>query len=175
VIASVGLGAAQAPSAKPTSNLELRLHAKAMQHGVPQAFTFLLVNRSDHNVRVPMPSVGCENAFAGALQLRLHFVPLKPVAPSGLGHGCACDTGNWPPILERVAAWQVLHAGESLSLGAGKSQLYYETDLSGSYEFWVEYAPPVITADDQQTLQQAGIDVPHGPLTSPYLKFERKP
>ncbi len=41
VIGSIGLGAAQAPGAKSSSNLELRLQPEEMQHGLPQAFTFL--------------------------------------------------------------------------------------------------------------------------------------
>lgn len=160
-------------AASTTDNLELRLQPESMDSGVPQAFTFSLVNRSDHEVRVPVPAVECEDSFDGSLWLRLDFTPLNPGTGSG-GRGCAGDTMNWPPILERVGKWAILHSGESLSWSVRRERLYYEDKEPGIYEFWAEYSPPSISPADRERLQQAGIDFPQGKLTTNHVAFRKE-
>src|SRR5689334_22552821 len=87
-IAVVMITNAQAPT---TSPLELRLEPEESGGGVPASFTFLLVNRSSHEVRVPTPAIQCEDSFDGSVELQLDFKPLV-AGPSGEGHGCAGDT-----------------------------------------------------------------------------------
>src|SRR5215467_11981310 len=100
-----------AQSPKPTASpLELQLQPESLQGEVPAAFTFVLVNKSDHEVRVPTPAVQCEDSFDGSVELRLDFKPLAP-GPGIEGHGCAGDTMAWPAILERVKSWRVLKPG----------------------------------------------------------------
>jgi len=55
----------------PRPNLELRLVAGELRNGVPKAFTFELVNVSDHDVCVPQPVVDCYSDFYGYIWLRL--------------------------------------------------------------------------------------------------------
>jgi hypothetical protein len=58
---------AQGDAPKPIANLELRLLPGEMANGVPQAFTFELINVSRHNVWVPEPTVECTNTYNGYL------------------------------------------------------------------------------------------------------------
>jgi hypothetical protein len=69
---------AQMPGQQKTDNLEFRLQPEAVEGGVPQAFSFLLVNTIGHDIRVPMPTDECEDSFSSAIWLRLYFKPLKP-------------------------------------------------------------------------------------------------
>lgn len=112
----LAVASAQAPGAQQSGNLELRLHPDAVERRVPQGFTFLLVNRTDHDVWVPMPAVGCSDGFNGTISLRLVFTPLKP-GQLGVGGRCACDTFDWPPIMDRIKSWRILHAEEKTRFG----------------------------------------------------------
>ena len=160
------------PAVKDKSdNLQLRLEPKDIQMGVPKAFTFVLVNISDHDVRVPMPVVDCGYIDStGSLQLQLKFIPLGLVHTKG-GTGCGGSIGSSFDILLAVQGWKLLHAGKSLSIEASKSRLLYEEQNAGTYEFWAAYKPPTISEADQATLRQAGIDFPHDVLTSAHITF----
>src|SRR5262249_46209026 len=138
------------------------------------AFAFLLVNRSNHEVRVPTPAVQCEDSFDGSIELRLDFKPLAP-GQSGEGGGCAGDTMAWPPILERVKSWKVLRPGESVRLRAEHAHLFYDADKPGIYEFWATYRPPSIHRADQETLRAARIDFPDRQLSTQHVVFVRRP
>jgi len=103
-------------------------------------------------------------------------LPLVPLTPGDAvpGHVCAADKYKWPPILERVKEWKVLHPGESLTIEADKTQLFLSNPIPGRYEFWAVYEPPSTTAEDQDKLSAAGIDFPHGTLVSEHVLFVRK-
>jgi hypothetical protein len=152
-------------------NLQLRLEPKDIQRGVPKAFTFVLVNISDHDVRVPMPTVNCRDTYNGSLQLLTKFTPLTP-QPSGLVKICISDSIKRPPVLDWVKQLRVLHAGEALSESAIKN--FDDKDI-GTYEFWADYFPPQISTEDQAVLRKAGIDFPHDALTSAHITFVKKP
>ena len=155
-----------------SDNLELRLVPGEMQAGVPQAFTFVLVNISDHDVRVPStPSFDCFDNYDGTLWLRLKFTPLIP-GPLGHIFGCGGTRVNWPPVMDRVKKWKVLHAGESFSISANKD---FDDKQAGTYEFWVNYRPPALLDGDEATLRKAGIDYPHEELSSAHVVFVKKP
>ena len=162
---------APAPTASP---LELQLQPETDDGSVPTAFIFLLVNRSDHDVRLPTPSIQCSDSFDGWISLRLEFKPLTP-GPAGGGGGCAGDTMNWPPVLERVKSWKVLGPGESLRLRADSSRLFYAADQPGTYEFCATYRPPSIKALDEGTLRAVGIDFPDRELSTQRLVFVKRP
>jgi hypothetical protein len=177
-VACVGLSAAllvvinaQSPDQRAAVNLELRLDPEALDEGVPQAFGFELVNASDHDVWVPQPAIQCEDDFDGSIRLSLDFRPAEP----GPGEGCSADGLDWPSILDRVKEWKVLHSGDNLVFTADHARLHYESDRAGTYEFWATYSSPVIRPSDQAILRQAGIDFPHGRLTTRHLVFEKKP
>ena len=77
---SVGLMtclAAQTPTESAPGNLELRLEAQSAQRNTPEAFTILIVNKADHEVRLPIPSVGSGDVPHGTVWLRVNFVPQK--------------------------------------------------------------------------------------------------
>lgn len=162
-------------AAAADSNLELLLQPESIVNGMPQAFTFSLVNTSDHDVLVPAPSIDCEDAYDGVIWLQLEFRPSNPQAEPGPGSACASDRFGRPPILKRVREWKTLHAGQTLSWNVPRQRLNYEDKDAGIYEFWAEYDPPAIGASDRETLQRTGIDVPHGKLTSSHIAFRKEP
>lgn len=155
-------------------NLELRLVAGELGNGVPQAFTFELVNISDHDVRVPQPSVDCGSDFYGSIWLLLVFRP-PHMADEWAGFGCADDRFDGDPILKRVQKWQLLHPGEVAKQTIGRDHLHYEGKDPGKYDFWADYRPPAIEQDDQKALRDAGIDFPREPLSSQHIIYEKQP
>jgi len=155
-------------------SIELRLQPDSIDHGIPQAFTFSLWNTSDHDVRVPVPSIQCEDSFDGAIWLQLEFTPDVP-AKDGEGRGCAADTFGRHSILDRVQKWSLLHPGQYLIFNIPRDRLYYDDKEPGIYEFWADYVPPSIDPSDREILQKAGIDFPHGELTTPHIAFRKVP
>ena len=155
-------------------NIELRLQPDAIEHGVPQAFTFSLLNTSDHDVRVPGPAIQCDDSYGGAIWLRLKFTPDAPAKP-GMARGCAGDTFGHTPILDRIQKWSLLRPGQYLIFNIPRERLYYDDQDPGIYEFWAEYVPPSIELADREILQKAGIDFPQAKLTSPHIAFRKTP
>jgi hypothetical protein len=164
---------AQTPDRQSTHNLEFRLQPLRMEEGVPQAFDFRLVNKTDHDVRVPIPTVDCEDSFSGDILMRIHFTPLKP-EPSDEGQGCAHDREQWPPIMDRITDWKIVHPGDALTLTADHEHLFYDGGRPGTYEFWAIYSPPSIDPSERKTLQESGIDFPHEKLRTYHLTFLKK-
>ena len=173
VTALLTVTGAQTPDRQSTHNLEFRLQPERMEGGVPQAFDFLLVNKTDHDVRVPVPIIDCEDSFSGDVLLRLHFAPLKR-EPSDEGQGCADDREEWPPIMNRIADWKIVHPGAALTLTADHEHLFYDGSKPGTYEFWAIYSPPSINSSERKKLQESGIDFPHEKLRTYHLTFLKK-
>ncbi len=160
----------QVAETKRLANLELQLETEDLQQGVPQAFTFLLVNKTNHEVRVPyIPNVDCDGTLYGGMWLRV-------VAPGGQGwsRGCGVNALHGESILDRAKRWRVLLPGASLNFKAGKERALYNDQVDGTYEFWAHYDPPTISPSDQEVLRRAGIDFPQGPLDSAHVRFEKK-
>jgi hypothetical protein len=154
-------------------SFELQLRPDSILDGVPQGFTFSLVNTSSHDVRVPMPAIECEDSFNGALWLRLDFTAFGD-AEIEYSRGCASDTMANPPILERAKTWTLLHAGQSISWSATSKLLDYNSKQPGIYEFWAEYSPPAIDPPDREKLRTAGIDFPQVKLASGHIAFRKE-
>jgi hypothetical protein len=154
-------------------SFELQLKPDSIVDGVPQGFTFSLLNTSGHDVRVPVPAIECEDSFSGALWLRLDFTAFGD-AEIREGGGCAGDTMGKPPILERAKTWTLLHPGQSVSWSAARERLQYDSKQSGIYEFWAEYSPPAIDPADREKLRAAGIDYPQVKLASGHIAFRKE-
>ncbi len=154
-------------------SFELQLRPDSIVDGVPQGFTFSLVNTSGHDVRVPTPAIECEDSFNGALWLRLDFTAFGD-AEIREGRGCASDTMATPPILERAKTWTLLHAGQTVSWSATRERLQYDSKQPGIYEFWAEYSPPAIDPADREKLRAAGIDFPQVKLASGHIAFRKE-
>jgi hypothetical protein len=176
VLATALLTAAgsQRPNPAAAGNLELQLKPERLEQGVPQAFTFLIVNKTDHDVRIPVPTIQCEDSFDGDILLRVRFTPLKPEPADGLP-GCAHDNELWPPIMDRIQDWKTLHSGDTLTLNADREHLFYEAGNPGKYEFWALYSPPSIDPSDQKRLEESRIDFPRGKLRTAPVTFVRLP
>ena len=156
-------------------NLELRLEAEDVQGGVPQGFIFLLVNKSDHDIRVPTPAIECEDPVGdGSFSLKVNFRPSRPDG-NRIGYGCTNDRTDKRSILDRVKTWKNLRPGESIVLEVARERLHYVCKESGTYEFWAYYSPPAMTQSDRKVLSQTGIDFPHGQLTTTPVTFVKNP
>lgn len=157
------------------ANLELRLHAEDIQDGIPQAFTFVLVNKSDHSIRIPTPAIECEDPVNdGSLWLKVNFRPSRP-DENGIGYGCTNDRTDKRTILDRVKTWKNLRPGESIVLNVARERLHYACKEPGTYEFLLHYFPPAMTPSDRKVLSQAGIDFPRSDLTAAPVTFIKNP
>jgi len=154
--------------------LKLRLEPGKLVNGVPESFTFVFVNVSKHEVRMPIPSL-CSGGIYGMVSLFLGLT-VKPGPKSVLGYGCGGGVGGSGQELtmrNQAKNWKVLKPGESLKVSVNRSKLFPNQQAPGTYEFWAEYAPPTISAEDQRALEE-GVDFPRTHLVSPHLVFVRK-
>lgn len=154
---------------KPT--LELRIVPGQLDRGLPKNFTFVFVNRSGHQLRMPRPTQ-CIGGN-GTVMLRSQFKPMNTsYVPSGGGGGCGSGSGK-TQVLEWTKSWHSLNPGQSLSVNYSRRDLFNFQEDAGEYEFWGEYVPPKPTIEDISLLERAGIDFPRVTLTSAHLNFKR--
>ncbi len=163
-------GAAQTTAPATPGKLELRLQPGSVDKKIPQAFTVQLVNGTDHDVRVPTPSLDCGDVPHGTVWLRLAFKPFTPGA-ARLDHGCATDF-IYSPVSDVIKSWKVLRPGESVTLVTINDRVLAHE--AGSYDYWVHYEPPGMPEADQEWLRTAGIDYPKGELDSAHVKFVKR-
>jgi hypothetical protein len=185
---SLALNPPHASDDKPT-NLKLVLQPEDLRDGAPQAFTFVLLNITDHNLLVPAhPSVNCGDNYDGSFWLEIHFTPwpfttLSP-GPPGMGWGCGVSNAHWPPALDRVKEWKTIGPGESFRITAPNDKLHLDGKF-GTYELWARYVPPYVSPGDESILRHAGIDfpiaanrrvdLPQGQMTSDHIMFVMAP
>lgn len=157
--------------AKP--NLELRIVPSGLDKGLPKGFTFVFVNVSEHQLRMPLPTQ-C-NGGNGTVLLRSRLEPLNRLGvPSGSGGGCGSgDFVGGPGVLEWAKHWKPLEPGQSLTVSYSRRDLFNFQEDAGTYEFWGEYLPPQLTTRDVSVLENEGFDFPRVSLTSAHLRFIR--
>ena len=153
------------------ANLELHLQPGNLVKGIPEAFTFIFVNISNHDVRMPQPSY-CASDTEGTIYLVLE---LKPPPLSGIRGGYGGGISGLPSMSDQAKSWKVLKPGESLTVTFDRKTLFVDEQGPGTYEFWSEYTPPDIPAEDQRILAEEDIDFPREKLVSKHLIFVRKP
>ena len=158
-------GLAQTSVTNKPAILELRLQPESVQKQIPHALSVLLINRSDHEVRLPMPSLACADVPHGTIRLHVSLKHYK-ASRKVLDSGCFNDFG-YQPILERLKQWKALGPGESIVL-MNESVLAHE---AGVYEYWASYIPPGMSEADEQELRNAGIDFPQSDLESPHVSL----
>lgn len=161
-------------SARKQSNVELRIEPSELINGVPGTISFVFVNIADHEVRIP-PVSPCIPAgrYAGAVKLGFGFAPLRPSTTGGKGGGCGGGASHPPDILEQAKSWRRLKPGASFIVSYKRTELFVYEQASGSYEFWGEYQPPTLTAEDITALEHSDIDFARKALSSPHLRFTR--
>jgi hypothetical protein len=158
------------------SELSVILEPEDIVGGMPQAFSFHLVNVGPKDLRIPEPSLDCSNATAnGSLWLNESWQP--PVG-NGLGKGSGiCDFGGSglpsPPITELARKWRLLKPGQSLYIRATRVQLHYEATKPGLYTFSAVYFPPLLGRQEVQLLNEAGIAVPRLKAASASVQYRR--
>lgn len=169
VLCSLALSAQSGPPAK----VPIELHVKPgdLVNGVPDTFSFVFVNAGDRDVRIPRISP-CVGGRSGTVALRLEFSPVGPPGP-GKGGGCGGSVDHPPGILEEVKSWKRLKPGESYTVSYKRVELSVFEQAPGSYEFWGEYQPPRLSAEENEILGRAGIDFASETLRSAPLRFNR--
>jgi hypothetical protein len=164
----------QTKGSPTTSPVKLQLDA---WEGIPQTFTLRFINTSDRDVRIPAPNTKCDDSMSGELRVYVQFTPTRPVREKpGIGYGCVADTFNWPPITDRIKAWQLLRSGESFKVQVPLD----ETDKKllgskepGTFNVRAEYHPPGVSESERATLSRQGIDVPATPLRTA-IHFQKR-
>lgn len=152
--------------------VELRFRPGQLDRGLPKSFTFVFMNRSGHQLRMPRPTQ-CSDGN-GTVTLRSKFKPLNTRGvPSGGGGGCGSGVTGKIQILKWAKSWPSLDPGASLSVSYSKQELFNFQEDAGDYEFWGEYVPPRLTTEEISVLERAGIDFPRVPLASKHLRFKR--
>jgi hypothetical protein len=152
--------------------MELRILPGQLDRGLPETFTFVFVNRSGHQLRIPRPTQ-CKGGN-GTVILRSKFKPLNTLGvPSGGGGGCGGGLAGKIQVLQWAKSWQSLNPGASLSISYSRRDLFNFQEDAGDYEFWGEYEPPILTIEDVLVLERAGIRFPRVPLTSKHVQFKR--
>ena len=121
--------------------LELRILPGQLDGGLPKSFTFVFVNRSGHQLRMPRPTQ-CSGGN-GTVMLRSQFKPLNTRGvPSGGVGGCSPGLTEKIQVLEWAKSWHLLDPGESISVSYSRRDLFNFQEDAGDYEFWAEYVPP---------------------------------
>jgi len=151
--------------------VELRIAPSELVNGVPDAISFVFVNAGDREVRIP-PVSPCLGRHSGTVVLRLEFSPAGPQG-AGKGGGCGGSIDHPPGILEEVKSWKRLKPGESFAVSYKRVALSNFEQGPGAYEFWGEYHPPKLTAEEIGLLQRADIGFASQSLTSTPLRFKR--
>ena len=155
----------QPPKPASETTLAFRLEPGPMRDGVPSHFDVVLRNVSGHDLILPKPAVECSDTLSGAIWVYARFVPADPTRQVR-GRGCIRD-GILVPVLDRVKRWQTLHAGESVSFGVVTPDAYQP----GQYTVWAAYEPAYLSAEDRETLHQAGMEAPADKLETPAVQY----
>ena len=170
VIGLAACGVGQTAVHATPGKLALRLLPESVVMKIPQTFTILMVNGTDHDVRMPTPSLDCGDGPHGTVRLRLNFKPYSPGVPS-LGGGCVNDFSH-SPMSDAIKGWKVLRPGESLTLATINDRVLAQE--AGSYDYWAHYDPPGMPEADREWLRKAGIDYPKEDLDSAHVKFVKR-
>ncbi len=166
---------AQAPvSAEELPELSLILEPGPLHDGLPQVFTFHLLNVGQKMLRIPNPTLDCGGAsVSGSLILSQAW---QPPAGTGLGTGNgSCDGGGMvpstpPPSITKTAqTWQLLKPGESLYIS---THVHHYFTSPGTHTFSGTYLAPHFGETQAKALSDAGIMVPKLNTTSGSLTYK---
>ena len=156
------------------SRLDLQLVPSRMVAGVPDSITFALINRSNRDIRLPLPTPPYVSSYRGSIVLYFKFVP----AVGSISSPCSVtagfgDTYHWPAILDRIKDWTMLKPGESLRISEERASTVACEQSMGSYTFWAGYDPPSLSNEDREVLRAHDINVPMQAIVSPKIVFLR--
>jgi hypothetical protein len=171
VLVSSSLMTSAQTSARNQSKIQLGIRAGELIDGLPETIRFVFVNVGHHEVKIPTVSPCVPDRYSGALRLELKFSPLRPQT-EGRGGGCGGGLDHPPGILEQAKSWRRLKPGASLTISYKRTELAPQ-QAPGAYEFWGEYRPPQLTAEDITALEQAGVSFANETLRSKPLRFNR--
>ena len=158
-----GLAAQTIPNSAASLTIELTADGPADRF--PKSFTVTFSNPTEHEVRLPKPTIACQGGLDGTLTIDYKFIPNEPRI-DGVGHGCNCDYFNPPSVVERAKAWTPIAPGASVKIQVTTEQIYLEFPDSGKNIFTAKYEPPHFSKAEQELLRDAGISFPTESLVS---------
>ena len=130
IVPSVCVG--QFISDSDEKKLTLQIEGEDLLGGVPEAFSFVLLNEGNRDIYVPNPEIRCEGrAYDGMILMAVSFKPYDPRDGSS-GNGCTEENRPVLAIQERLKSWVVLHPGKSLTLKASREKLGYLDSIAGT-------------------------------------------
>ena len=153
VLSALGVSAHEC--AKKPSDIELRITPGELVKGVPRTISFVFLNITDHEERIP-PVSPCIGQYSGTIKLRLDFSAVTPQT-TGKGAGCGAGGSHPPGILEQAKSWRRLKPNESFTVSYERAELFVFEEAPGAYELWGEYQPPQLTTEEIAVLEHAGI------------------
>jgi hypothetical protein len=157
--------AAQTNSPSARASLKIELAADAPAKSFPKSFTVTFVNVSDHDIKLPKPSIFCQNGLDGTLTVTYQFFPKEP-RNGGVAQGCICDYFAPPSVLERAKSWDTIAPGAVIRIRVSAERINLEFPESGRYVFTAHYDPPHLTVSERAMLTNAGIFFPKEKLVS---------
>jgi hypothetical protein len=172
---SVRAGGQGTPRKQPNPvQLELTMEvATTTDDGLPEALRFTLTNVGNFAVNLPIPVIDCQGGN-GAIRVPSVARLDGPGTPAG-GHGCGGGGFGGPPFRERVkSTWLHLQPGESLTFTGDRRSLVDKAGGPATYEYWAEYEPPSLTAEQRNELEQDGYRVPTEKVESGHLSYSQK-
>ena len=168
------------PGQKPRTNVEspaklaLQMEvATTNDDGSPQALRFTLTNIGDHAVMLPFPSIGC---IGEGGRIRLDAKVISGETTGGLGFGCGGSSGEGiESFVHKVRrSWLHLEPGEFLVFTGDRRSMLGKNEGMLTYEYWAEYEPPTLRADEKQQASAEGYLIPTVPIASQHLKFSER-
>jgi hypothetical protein len=161
----------QSNSDRDGNKLTLQIHGEDLANGVPESFSFVLLNEGNRDIYLPNPEIRCEGrAYEGMISLVYSFKPYDP-RDEAFGSGCTEENRPMPAIRERLKSWVALPPGKSLTLNATRQQLGYLDSVAGVFTFAGVYDPPYVDANDAGVLRSLGINYPRIKLKTDAIKF----
>lgn len=128
----------------------------------PQFVTMTLTNTTDHDVRLPEPSIGCANAATGSI--------LLVVTPAREG-GAGCQASV--QALAPVEKWTLLKPGETANFGQMVTPLLPKG--AGTIEVGAVYTPPVLKGEMSEELYRQSVTYETETLSAVPVAITRTP
>lgn len=163
---------AQQAAKKPVSAAKLELTtevAATTEEGYPSVLRITLKNVGSVAVEMPMPSTPCV-AQGGGIGIRYDWHSDDPSNHDGIGSGWGCSADMAPSLDERIKNWIHLKPGESVVLGE-KFRSDMDDLKKGTVEYWAEYTPPEMTAQEFDELTNSSHVIPNEKLESEHKSF----
>ena len=163
---------AQQQSIKPPSPARLELSfevTSTTDEGYPAILQITLKNVGDVTLDLPWEKAPC--LPDGGVEVQSKWTASDPNNPMGSGGGSGCGVAHSPSLSERIKTrWIRLRPGESF-ISSENFRSHYRGLEPGTVEYWVDFSPPFLTAQELAESVKAGYVIPTEILQTPHRSF----